>query len=194
MTYSFTWKKSRGKAQSMCHCKHLSQASLLIFELRKDNGIISTLQYLITKLQHDCYKHKWAGGFWACSVSDIILLLSLLLSRRRCHWQRFVFKDTYLLCNNVTRRLWPWPAMINTIINSFYLSICNSFFFCMKIVISSQWREDQRTWPPRRHVQTSATTYFIFPLSQDLRPQSNPAIEPYSVLQQRTRTGRNELC
>lgn len=25
----------------MCHCKHLSQASLLIFELRKDNGIIS---------------------------------------------------------------------------------------------------------------------------------------------------------
>lgn len=144
MTYSFTWKKSRGKAQSMCHCKHLSQASLLIFELRKDNGIISTLQYLITKLQHDCYKHKWAGGFWACSVSDIILLLSLLLSRRRCHWQRFVFKDTYLLCNNVTRRLWPWPAMINTIINSFYLSICNSFFFCMKIVISSQWREDQQ--------------------------------------------------
>lgn len=41
MTYSFTWKKSRGKAQSMRHCKHLSQASLLIFELRKDNAIIS---------------------------------------------------------------------------------------------------------------------------------------------------------
>lgn len=100
------------------------------------------LQYLITKLQHDCYKHRWTGVFWDCSVSDIILLLSLSLSRRlpltKVCFQR------YLLCNNETRRLWPWPAMINTIINSFYLSIYDSFFFRVKKVISSQRREDQQ--------------------------------------------------